>query len=232
MTNIIANEDLREIKRLISAGKITLSELMERLAPSTEIEQIATPRPPKAVVLSDAEKTAMRTLPSKMADVLLPGEIRELTQSERDVFVPLFAKSKLVESAVKKVVEGFKEAFHNDLDAQAPVDAPLGKNGHKLVGDKDVHEDIVARDFSEKVIRYKIGGNAVELTDLDLQEMVDDGKLTKAQYQRMTRAVTTRVVVPDAVMAEIARDSAVLDAIAAKATRTDQTTGLRMAKVK
>jgi hypothetical protein len=37
MTNIIANEDLREIKRLISAGKITLSELMERLAPSTEI---------------------------------------------------------------------------------------------------------------------------------------------------------------------------------------------------
>jgi hypothetical protein len=62
--------------------------------------------------------------------------------------------------------------------------------------------------------------------------MVDDGKLTKAQYQRMTRAVTTRVVVPDAVMAEIARDSAVLDAIAAKATRTDQTTGLRMAKVK
>lgn len=232
MTDILPADEVREIKRLISAGKLTLSELMERLAPSTEIEEISTPKPPKAVVLSDAEKTAMRTLPSKMADVLLPGEIRELTQSERDQFVPLFARAKLVESGIKKITEGFKEAFHNDLDAQAPEEAPLGKNGHKIVGDKDYHEQIIARDFPEKVIRYKIGGNAVELTDSDLCELLDDGKISLAQYRRWTKPVSTRVVVADAIMADLAKDGTLLEAIASKATRTDQTTGLRMAKVK
>lgn len=232
MTSLIPDTESREIRRLISAGKLTLSEVMERLAPHTEIAEISTPKPPKEVVLSDAEKTAMRTLPSKMADVLFPAELRELSQAERDQFVPLFARSKLVESGLKKVLEAFKTAFHNDLDAQAPDDAPLGKNGHKLVGDKEHHEEIVAREFPEKVIRYKIGGNAVELTDSDLCEMLDTGQITMAQYRRWTKPVTTRTVVADAIMADLAKDGSLLDAIAAKATRSDQTTGLRLTKVK
>jgi hypothetical protein len=209
---------------MISAGKLTLNEVMEKLAaPVTPVPpaEIAKPKP---IVLSPADKKALRTLPALLADLQVPQD-REWTTAERELLVPIFAQVKVAKKAVDTAEKAIQGAAHDHLDAV--TDGPMGKNGHKLTEG----EILGADDYDQKIIRYSIGGNAVELTDFDLQELVDDGKITLAAYRRMTQPKTGRTVVPDAVMAEMAKDASVLEAIASKARRSDKTTGVKMSKV-
>lgn len=215
--------DLGELRRLISTGKITLSEVMEKLAPKAEVAVVAEPQPPKQIVLSDKDRTLLRTLPSKLADVQLPAEPRELTAAERAQYVPLFDQVKTAKAAVTKAEEALKEAMHGHIDAT--TDGPVGKNGHKLT-----EGEVVAPEYAQKAVRGLVGGNAVELTVTDLEELLDAGKITLAQFKRWTHKVTTTQVVPNAVMADLAKSGELLDVIASKARRTEQTTAIRMAK--
>lgn len=224
MTDIVSRE-LGELRRLISSGQVTLAEVMDRLAPKTEVESAEKPKPPKAVVLSPADRKALRTLPAKLADVELPASPRQLTQDERNVLVPLFDQIKVAAAAIKKAEEAFKEAAHNDVDSQAKPGDQLGKNGHYLT-----EGEVVAEGYDKKIVRGLVGGHAVELTTVDLEKLLDEGKITLAQFRRWTKPVNTRQVVADAIMADMAKDQEVLEVISTVARRTDQTTAIRMAK--
>lgn len=223
MSTIVPN-DFNEIRRLVSSGKISLTELMDKLAPAVEPPAETEVAKPKQIVLSPEDKKVLRSLPKQLADLELPSTARKLTEPERDTLVPLFDRVKIAVAAVKKAEEAIKEAMHGHIDSI--TEGPLGKNGHKLT-----EGEIVAQDYAKKVVRGTVGGNAVQLTDSDLQDMESEGLITHAQYLAMTKKVpAVRVVAPDAVMAEINKDPSLLDAIAARATRDDQTTAIRMAK--
>lgn len=223
-TTEIAPSATAELQRLIESGKINLSELMERLArPAAE----GTEKPkPKAVVLSAADKKALRTLPAQLADLDLPTHARKLSESEREHLVPLFTQVKSALAAVEKAEKALKEAMHGHIDASSPADAPRDKNGHKLT-----EGEVVAPSFAQKVVRGLVGGKGVELSDADLKAMEEEGLITHAQYLRMTKTLpAVRVPVADAIMAEIQKAPELLVAFAAKARKTDQTTAIRLAK--
>jgi hypothetical protein len=223
MTALIPSQD-GELRRLISAGKISIDELLDRLAPPAEPPAPAEVEKPKQIILSPEDKTILRTLPKALADIELPADARALTQDERNSLVPVFDRVKIAKSAVVKAEEAIKEAMHNDIDATTVGD--LGKNGHKLS-----EGEVVADGYAKKAVRGLVGGNAVSLVDLDLQQLEEEGLITHAQYLKMTSVVpATRKPSAEGIMAEINKDPKLLDAIATKARRTDQTTAIRMAK--
>lgn len=221
-TEIVPQEDLH---RLVATGRITLSELLDKLAKAKPETEADAPKPkPKGVVLSPADKKTLRTLPAQLADLVLPESARLLTEAERAHLVPLFDQVKKASAAVKKAEDALKEAMHGHIDSLTSGGA-VDKNGHKIT-----EGEVVAPEYDKKVVRGLVGGKSVELTDSDLQEMEAEGLITHAQYLRMTKTVpSVRVAVPDAIMAEISKDGNLLAAFALKARKSDLGTAIRIA---
>lgn len=226
MTTLIpVSSDLR---RAVEAGDITLDALLTRLAevkaelaPREDVE----PPKPKQIVLSDADRKALRTLPIKLADLKLPESPRKLTETERNELVPLVDQVKIARAAAEKAEAALIEAMHNHLDQFADEDDPVAKNGHKIT-----EGEVTADGYPKKVVRGTTGGKGVMVTDSDLQKMEADGVITHAAYLRMTKAVAYREPVSDAIMAELRKDPSLLDALADVATPTPKSTAIRMAK--
>lgn len=218
------------LRELVASGKLDLTELMTRLAApkldEAEAKQAA-PAPkeiPKSIVLSVADKKALRTLPVQLAEVKLPDKPRVLTDTEIDTLVPLFDKVKVAKKAVTKAEDAIKEAMHGHIDSTTE-DATRDKNGHKLI-----EGEVASAEYSKKVVRGLTGGGAVSLTVDDLRAMVEARQITQAQFIRMTEVVpATRKIVPDAVMVEIRKHADLLDVLAVKAQPVARSSAVRMA---
>lgn len=229
-TTDLVTTDIDDLKRLVSAGQITLPDLMTRLATHraslAEVQEpVVADRPaPKQIVLSPTDRKVLRRLPTQFLDAELPASPRALTEAEREALVPLFDEVKVAKAAVTKAENALKEAMHNHMDALAPSDAPLDGNGHAIA-----EGEVTAPGCARKVVRSLTGGTGVLLTDLDLQEMEAEGVLTHAQYLRMTHSVAYREPVMDAIMAELTRQPDLLDHLADKARVTPRGTQIRMA---
>lgn len=232
MTTLVPQDiHFAQLAEALARQEIGYDELLAALAASAAPAPTApTPRPePKSVVLAEAERKALRTLPRKIADAQLPGEARLLSETERAELIPLFDEIKAAKAALVKAEEAFKTAFHGHLDTEALAgdpDQPVNEDGHTLT-----RGEVTAAGLARKVVRDVRGGaTAVAPTDADLVRLVEDGVLTRQEYLNATKAVPGRVPVPEAIMALLARRPELLGELARRVRLVEPTLALRMAK--
>lgn len=190
------------------------------------LSKVAAPAPkstkavaPKKVVLSDEQRLALKTLPSKLAGTDLPDKPRELTAEEIEEFIPLFDEVKDAKKALVQAEESLKEAFANHMDTQAPRNAETDKNGHKIA------EGIVESELLAIVVKRELkGGKAAPLTLADLERLEADGDIDHKTFLAMTRQ--TRSVDEVAVMEQLANRPELLDALKKVAVLTPKSTAI------
>lgn len=231
MTAQVATTVTADLKKAVANG-LTFEQLEEQLRElvlshaASEVEAAFAPSPAELtpVTLSEAERKALRGLPAEAESLATPAAPRALTPEEISEYLPLLDRAKAAKAAATKVETRLVEAFHGHLDAALPDDLPRDKKGHKLA-----KGEVVDPNYAQKVVRDLRGGSIVPPSEADLLALVEAGVITRAEYLRATHPVTTREVVPNALMALIKKRPELVDALAERAQVTEQTLAVRLA---
>lgn len=223
-----------DIVKALAEHRIDLNEALTQAA-----DPIPTTAPkalPKVIAISQEEKKTLRSLPSAIANAELPDKARELSEAEKQEFVPLFDQIKVAKAALVKAEDALKEAFHNHLDVEFLATGPKGViyDTHNHIAEAG---QVVAEGYARKVVREERGGKS-SLTVDAVKSLLADGKITKEQYDLMVdempvppvEATTVEVLNENGIMAAIGMDPKLLAKLAKVAPVSPKSTAINMRK--
>jgi hypothetical protein len=225
------------LEDLAATGKITLGELMDALAAQNaegKPTDTLPPPTPARISISDDQRILMRRLAVQLAELALPDSPRELTETERQEFIPIWADVKSAKDAVVNAETALRESFANHMDAEArrtaPEDAALPIDGHGHVLREG---EVTADGVSQRVTRELRGGKANPLSLLDLQHLESNGEIDHRTFLAMTEAVpATRRVDEAKIMDLLAKRPELVQTLASVATLSDKSASYYLRKVK
>lgn len=205
----------------------------ERLQDRQERERKPLPKP---VAVKPEDRRTLRTIVDQVQAFDFPTDVRTLTPEERKTAIELFDKIKNAHKVLTKFEDTFKLTFHNHLDVE------LGDRARRL--DQDEHGHYVAAgkvehpDLDICVTRELRGGNAVAPSLEQLEQLVEEGRLSPVDFKTMTlqipRKVTPahRVVSEEGILRAMKNNPEVLTALGRIVRLTDQSTAMQVRPVK
>ena len=169
---------------------------------------------PKIVPVTQTQRDAISRLNDDLSSTTLPLTRRLLNETELAQTLALASDAKLAIKAATVAVDHVKTAVFNHLDIGLETDndasdLPSDAKGHYLVDG-----EIIVGDTGQRFTRETRQASPA-LTEAGLKQLLNDGKITRAAYMRMTQHVEApRVLNEDGLLAELKRNPELLEVIA------------------
>jgi hypothetical protein len=140
------------------------------------------------VPVSQETKDAVSRLSGALGAIELPSTRRELTVAEQRSLINVGADAKKVVRDIEKVVEKIKGAVFNDFDVRLEKEGsssglPTNDKGHYVV-----EQELTVEGTDKKFVR-QVAEHSPKLTAASLKQLWTDGKISRATYYRLTKAV-------------------------------------------
>jgi hypothetical protein len=210
---------------------VALTEILSDLVPVRKEAGVTKAKVAKPVVLSDAARQAVATLPEKIDQAVCPTERRALTAEEIVSLLDERQMLDIVEKVIKDRKDAQKTIVFNHYDVS--LEADLGPDGvADLPRDKDgfyvVASGVDAPGFAKGFVRQVRSASPVLTADALLAQ-VDGEDFTHDDYLSCTTAV--RVIDEAKVMLHLRKKPAIVEAIRQATQPGSLTTAHALGKV-
>jgi hypothetical protein len=198
---VVTTPTLANVRKALSQPKATVSTVLKAARPEADKLDLAQTPLPQNPGLNEDAWDAIEKVAGLLAELELPNRRRQMTEGERERVTRVYEALQKAQSGLERSRAQIKIAAFNHADAEAAerglitAETQFTKEGWAIIDDRES----LAVPGMEKKLTREVSGGKVTLPLANLQALVEDEKLDRADLNAMTRQI--RVVDEDRVLA-------------------------------